>query len=97
MLDGWFLGFNSLTGILSLMKSIVPPPLEFLSNLNGFAKHEIRNCSKVNVSSVFVSDNKRTFILFVIKEVNISNLLPIELIFNLPIKIRFGFSSLRFL
>ena len=78
LLDGWFLGFNSLTGILSLMKSIVPPPLEFLSNLNGFAKHEIRNCSKVNVSSVFVSDNKRTFILFVIKEVNISNLLPIE-------------------
>ena len=85
MLDGWFLGFNSLTGILSLMKSIVPPHLEFLSNLNGFAKNEIRNCSKVNVLSVFVSDNKRTSILFVIKEVNISNLLPIELIFNWPI------------
>ena len=79
------------------MKSIVPPPLEFLSNLNGFAKNEIRNCSKGNVSSVFVSGNKRTSILFVIKEVNISNLLPIELIFNWPIKIRFGFSSLTFL
>ena len=82
MLDEWFVGFNRLTGILTLMKSIVPPPLEFLSNINGFAKHEIRNCSKVNVLSVFVSDNKRTSILFAIKEVNISNLLPIELIFN---------------
>ena len=95
VLDGRFLGFNSVKVILTLMESIIPPPLEFLSNLNGFAKHEIRNCSKGNVSSVF--GNKRTSILFVIKDVNISNLLPIELIFNWPIKIRFGFSSLRFL
>ena len=52
MLDGRFPDFNSLKGILSLMKNIIPPPLEFLSNLNGFAKPEIRNCSKGNVSFI---------------------------------------------
>ena len=97
VLDGRFLGFNSVKIILTLMESIIPPPLEFLSNLNGFAKHEKRNCSKVKVSSVFFSDKKRTSISFVIKQVNISNLLPIELIFNWSIKIWFGFSSIRFL
>ena len=96
VLDGKFPGFDSLEGILSLMKNVILPPLEFLSNLNGFAKPEIRNCSKRNVSSIFVSSNKRTTILFVIKKVSISNLFLIALIFNCPIKTRFGFSSLTF-
>ena len=59
VLDGRFPGFNSLKGIFSLIKSIIPPPLELLSNPNGFEKPEIRNCSKGNVSSIFVSYNKR--------------------------------------
>ena len=67
MLDGRFPGFDSLKGILSLIKSIIPPPLEFLSNPNGFAKPEIRNFSKGNLSSIFLSDNKRTSISFVMK------------------------------
>ena len=68
MLDERFPGFNSLKGILSLMESIIQPPLEF---------------------------NNRTSISFVIKEVSISNLFLIELIFNCPMIIGFGFSSLR--
>ena len=95
-MDERFPDFNSQKGILSLMKSIMPLPLEFLSNLNGFAKPEIRNCSKGNVSSTFVSDNKRTSISFFIKEVRISNWFLIELIFNCPIMIRYRFSSLIF-
>ena len=67
-LDGRFPGFSSLEGILSLMKSIMPPPLEFLFNLNGFAKPEIRNCSKGNVSSISVSDSKRASVSFAIKK-----------------------------
>ena len=93
-MDGRCPGFNSLKGILSLTKSIIPPPLELLSNLNGFTKPEIRNYSKGNVSSIFVSDNKRISISFAIKEVSVSNLFLIELIFNCPITIRFGFLSL---
>ena len=68
MLDGRFKGFNSMKGILSLMKRIIPPLLEFLFHLNGSAKPEIRNCSKGNVSSMFLSDNKKTSISFAIKE-----------------------------
>ena len=71
-------GFQVLTGILSLIKRIIPPPLEFQSNLNGFAKPETRNCSKRNVSPNFVSDNKRTSISFAIKEVSFSNLFLID-------------------
>ena len=82
--------------VLTAWNSITPPPLEFLSNLNGFAKPEIRNCSKGNVSSSFVYDNKRTSTAFAFKEVSFSNLFLIELIFNCPIIICFGFSSLRF-
>ena len=37
VLGGRFSSFNSLKGILSLMKIIISP-LEFLSNLNSFAK-----------------------------------------------------------
>ena len=44
------------------------PPLEFLPNLNGLAKPEIRNCSKGDVSSNFVPDNKRTSSSFAIKK-----------------------------
>ena len=95
VLDGTFPGVNSLKGILSLIKCIILPPLEFLSNLHGFTKPEIRNCSKGNVSSI-LSDKKRTSILFAIKEVSISNLFLIELIFNCPIMVWFGFSNLRF-
>ena len=64
--------FNNLKRTLSLVKTITPP-LEFLSNLNGFAKPEIINCFKGNTSSTFVSDYKRTSISGFIKEV-ISNL-----------------------
>ena len=46
VLDGTFPGFIILKGISSLMKSIIPTLLEFLSHLNGFAKPEIRKCSK---------------------------------------------------
>ena len=46
----------------------MPPPLEFLFNLNDFAKPEIRNCSKGNVSSISVSDSKRASVSFVIKK-----------------------------
>ena len=65
--------FNNLKRTLSLVKTITPP-LEFLSNLNGFAKPEIINCFKGNTSSTFVSDYKRTSISGFIKEVIISNL-----------------------
>ena len=71
-------------------------PLEFLSNLNGFAKPETRNCSKGNISPIFVFGYKRKSIIFVIKEVSISNLFLIELTFNCSILIQFEFSSLRF-
>ena len=96
MLDGESPPLNSLKGIISLMKRIIPPPLEFLSNHNGFAKPEIRNHSKGNISAIFVSDNKRTSISFIIKKFNISNMFLVELIFSSPIMIQFGFSSLRF-
>ena len=96
VLDGRFWSFNSLKEILILIKILIPPPLEFLPNLNGFAKPETRNCSKRNISPIFVSGYKRKSILFVMKEVSISNLFLIELIFNCPILIRFEFSSLRF-
>ena len=64
--------FNNLKRTLSLVKTITPP-LEFLSNLNGFAKPEIINCFKGNTSSTFVFDYKRASISGFIKEV-ISNL-----------------------
>ena len=51
VLDGRFPGFNSLKGVLSLMKTLIPPPLEILPNLNGFAKPEI--CSKGIVLYIF--------------------------------------------
>ena len=78
------------------MKSVMQPPLEFLSNFNGFAKPEIRICSKGNVSSFFVSDNKRTSILFVIKELAFQICFLLNQILYCTIMIRFGFSSLRF-
>ena len=96
-MDGRFPGFNSLKGILSLIKSIIPSSLEFLSNLVRLGNHETINCSKGNFSSICVFHNKRRFISFVIKEVGISNLFLTELIFNCPIIIRFGFSRFRFL
>ena len=65
VLDRRFPRFNNLKRILSLMKSIIPPPLAFIFNLNGFAKLEIRNCSQ-NVSSNFVSDIKKRYISFAI-------------------------------
>ena len=54
VLDRRFPRFNNLKRILSLMKSMIPPPLAFIFNLNGFAKLEIRNCSQ-NVSSLILS------------------------------------------
>ena len=95
MFDGRLPGFNSLKKILYLMKSIISLPIKLLSNLIGFAKSEIRNFYKGGILFTSVSGNNRTSISFVIKVVSISNLFLIELIFNCPIVIQFGFSSLR--
>ena len=66
------------------MKSIIPPPLKFLSGLNGFAKPEIRNCSMGNVS-FFLSLTIR------------GHLFPLLLKKSaFQIYFRFGFSSLTF-
>ena len=96
MLDGRSTCFNNLKEILSPMKRIIPAALESISNLSSFAKHEIGNCSKESVSSIFVSHNKSISISFVIIKVAISNMFVIKLMFNRPIIIWFGFSSLRF-
>ena len=88
--QGFTLG-NSLEGISSLTKQIMPPPCSVLSSLYGRV-----NSSKIiwlrgNVASIFVWDIRKILILLPITSFKILNFLRIKLIFKWTIMIQFWF------
>ena len=77
------------------MKTVIPPPILFLSNLHGLKKPSVKNRDPKKVSSSFVSVTTRMFIYFSTVSFNCSNLfLLMELIFKLPILTLFAFPIL---